>query len=290
MGDLPTEVLLATCSQLPEGEPGAPALDRALADLGVAARWAVWDDPAVDWAAARVVAVRATWDYTERLEEFLGWARRVEAETQLLHGASLFAWNTDKQYLVELGAAGVPVVPTVSVDARDDLVAAAASFEGRTVVKPRVGAGGVGVVVVDEPDDLVEGDVGPGPWVVQPVVESVHREGELSVFVLGGQVTFQARKLPAGDEIRVHEEYGGRTIGVPLEEEAAALAKSCVDTTESMLGTTLHYARVDQMRMPSGELVVGELEATEPGLYLDVIPKNGPAFAAVLAALLGDHD
>ena len=113
--------------------------------------WACWDDPAVDWAAADLVAVRSTWDYTERPEEFLAWARAVDGRTLLLNGADVFAWNHDKAYLAELGdgarrARRAP--PTPSRSSR----AAVAAF-GTAVVKPRVGAGGGGVIVVDDPAD-----------------------------------------------------------------------------------------------------------------------------------------
>ena len=55
-------VLLVTSRALPDGEPGAAALDEALASRGVDARWVVWDDPGVDWSAASLVVVRSTWD------------------------------------------------------------------------------------------------------------------------------------------------------------------------------------------------------------------------------------
>ena len=96
-----------------------------------------------------------------------------------------------------------------------------------------MGAGGRGVVVFDWPDggppELDESDLGPGPWVVQPLVESVRTEGETSVFVLDGQVVSQAQKLPAAGEIRVHEQYGGTTVAVPLTDEAADLARRTVE-------------------------------------------------------------
>jgi len=277
------DLFLVTERRWPAGEPGAAELDRALAAAGLTSRWVMWDDPEVDWAEARLVAVRSTWDYIDRLDDFLAWARNLP--TPLLNGADVFAWNTDKDYLVELGAAGVPVVPTVSVDAAADLVAAAASFEGRVVVKPRVGAGGLGIVVVTDPDDLADADVGQGPWAVQPVVESVRTEGEVSVFVLGGRAVSQVRKLPAGEEIRVHEHFGGETVAVPLADEAADVALTCVKTAEGLLGTTLAYARVDQM-VHEGRLVVSELEVTEPGLYLDVLPGNAEPFVEVVKAAL----
>ena len=69
-----TEVLLVTCADHPRGEVGGDLLVSALSERGVGSRWVVWDDPGVDWSAAAVVAVRSTWDYETRREEFLAWA------------------------------------------------------------------------------------------------------------------------------------------------------------------------------------------------------------------------
>jgi glutathione synthase/RimK-type ligase-like ATP-grasp enzyme len=244
-----------------------------------------WDDPTVDCGSG-LAAVRATWDYDHRREEFLDWARSVP---RLLNGADVFAWNTDKAYLVELAAAGAAVVPTLLADGEEELPAAIAEFDV-AVVKPRVGAGGRGVVLFDGtdggPPDLDESMLGPGPWVVQPLVESVHTEGEGSVFVLGGEVVSAARKRPAPGEIRVHEAYGGTTVAVPVSDEAAALARRTVAAAEGLLGRPLDYARVDHLRLADGTLAVSELEVTEPGLYLDVLPGNGPAFASLLVTAL----
>lgn len=277
------DLLLATCPAWRDGEPGHEHLDAALADAGIGARWAVWGDPAVDWSAA-LVAVRSTWDYDGRRDELLAWARSVP---RLLNGAATFAWNTDKAYLAQLADGGVPVVPTVVVDGEEDLpraIADAWEEHGTSaVVKPRVGAGGRGVVVFDGsdggPGDLDESMLGPGPWIVQPLVESIRTEGEGSVFVLDGDVVSAARKLPAAGEIRVHETYGGSTVAAPVTDEAADLARRTVAVAGALLGGSLDYARVDHLRLADGRLAVSELEATEPGLYLDVLPGNGAAFA-----------
>ncbi len=279
------DVLLATSAAWPDGEPSGDLLVSALAARGLDARWAVWDDPAVDWSSADVVAVRSTWDYEERLPEFLAWAEHVERWSVLLHGASTFRWNVDKSYLLELAAAGVPVVPTVLLDDPADLAAAASEFPGRVLVKPRVGAGGRGVVVIERGLDLglpVGLQGARGPWVVQPVVESVRTEGEQSVFVLGGIPVSQVRKVPSGEELRVHEWYGGTSTPVELDDEAALVATETLAVAQQLLGGELCYARVDLMRLPDGRLVVGELEAVEPGLYLDLLPENAEAFADAL--------
>ncbi len=273
-------VLLATCAALPDGEEwaGTNLLLPALHARGIDARWVAWDDADVDWREG-LVAVRATWDYEQRLEEFLGWAASLP---WMLNSPRVFSWNTDKAYLLQLADAGVEVVPTVSAYRVEDVVRALDSL-GAGVVKPRVGAGGRGVVVVrdERPDDF-----GRGPWVVQPMVESVHDEGEASVFVLDGEVVSQARKQPAPGEFRVHEQYGGTTVAVPVSEEAADLARRTVLAAQRILDERLDYARVDMMRLPDGTLAVSELEVTEPGLYLEILPGNAAAFADLVASRL----
>ncbi len=274
-------VLLATCAALPGGEEwaGTDLLVPALEARGIDARWVLWDDAGVDWGQG-LVAVRSTWDYDGRLPEFLDWARSLP---WMLNSPEVFAWNTDKAYLLQLADEGVEVVPTLAVDSAEGLGPALDGL-GPAVVKPRVGAGGRGVVIVrDERPD----DVGRGPWVVQPLIESVRDEGETSVFVLDGEVVSQARKLPAAGELRVHEVYGGTTRPVPVTDEAADLARRAVLAAERVLGAPLDYARVDQMRLADGRLAVSELEVTEPGLYLEVLPQNAPAFAALVASRLG---
>ncbi len=285
------DVLLVTSSTWPDGEPGYPALDAALAARDISSRWVVWDDPAVAWAEARMVAVRSTWDYTGRYAEFLAWARKVESVSHLLNGADVFAWNVDKSYLAALE--GVPVVPTVTADDLAGLRAGVEKF-GRAVVKPRIGAGGAGVIVVEDPADPrlgqpvddVPGLPARGPWVVQPLVESVRTEGESSVFVLGGGVTSQVDKVTAGEEIRVHEHFGGSSRPVPLRQECAELALAGFRAAEALLGTSLDYGRADMMRLADGTLAISELELTEPGLYLDVLPANAEPFADLVRARL----
>jgi glutathione synthase/RimK-type ligase-like ATP-grasp enzyme len=281
------DVLLATCAALPDGEPAGHLLVEELARRGIEARYAAWDDPAVDWASARRVLLRSTWDYSSRRDEFLAWARTVGE--RLVNRPEALVWNTDKAYLVDLAETGLPVVATVTVDEEAELAPAVATF-APAVVKPRVGVGGEGVVVFDgEPGGtaaLDESQLEPGPWIVQPLVTSVRTEGETSVFVLGGDVVSQVRKVPAGGEIRVHEHFGGRTDVVPVTSEAAQVAVETVKVAEELLGVVLPYARVDLMRLDDGVLAVSELEIVEPGLYLDVLPANAAAFADLVEDLL----
>ena len=280
-------VLLATYQLAPTGEDGGDLLLAALADRGIDAAWAVWDDADVDWSAADLVAVRSTWDYHRRLPEFVAWARRTAALTRVLNGPETFAWNADKSYLVALGDR-VPTVPTRTLgDATLLPVLREATAEwGSVVVKPATGAGGLGVVLADAADDPRLEGLGAAPWVVQPLVASVRTDGEISVFVLDGTPVLQVDKVPAGDEIRVHEHFGGSSRAVPLDADLAATALAAVRAAEELGGERLDYARIDLLRHDD-RWAVSEVEAIEPGLYLDVAPAMAGHFADLVAARIG---
>ncbi|MDT9594195.1 hypothetical protein RDV89_14020 [Nocardioides zeae] len=279
-------VLLATFQLMPQGEEGGHLLVAELEQRGIEAAWAVWDDPAVDWAAADLVAVRATWDYHRRLGEFLDWARATAAVTTVLNGPDVFAWNAVKDYLVGLGE-DVAVVPTVPLDDRTlvPVLTEVTQRWGSAVVKPATGAGGVGVVVATGPLDPVLEQLTAGPWVAQPLVESVRTRGETSVFVLEGRAVVQVEKVPAAGEIRVHGHLGGTTRGVPVAEQAGAVAEAAVRAAAARHAADLAYARVDLLEH-EGRLVVSELELIEPGLYLEVDTAMAARFADLVAARL----
>jgi hypothetical protein len=76
----------------------------ALRKRGLHARWLSWDDP--DTLHADLVILRTTIDYADRLDEFLGWTRRVP---NLLNAADVIAWNAGQRHLRDLRHAGVAV-------------------------------------------------------------------------------------------------------------------------------------------------------------------------------------
>lgn len=128
-------IVFAGCRALVEGDGDDDGLVAALRVRGLHARWLAWDDPATE--RADLVILRATWDYTERLDEFLAWTCRVP---NLLNAPGVVAWNSDKRYLTDLAAAGVPTVPSRFFAPGERV----RLFAGEVVVKPAVGAGSVG--------------------------------------------------------------------------------------------------------------------------------------------------
>lgn len=78
--------------------PLADALRKAGAEVEILA----WDDCSVSWRRFDAVLLRSTWDYTERLPEFLSWCEHAATQTRMLNPAEVVKWNTDKHYLADL--------------------------------------------------------------------------------------------------------------------------------------------------------------------------------------------
>jgi glutathione synthase/RimK-type ligase-like ATP-grasp enzyme len=186
-------VVLATCAELPEGDEDERLLPPALAARGIESRWAVWDDPAADWSSPGLVVVRSTWDYTSRRDAFLAWAEGVP---RLANPAEVLRWNTDKRYLDDLAAAGLPVVPTAFVvpgGPRPPL-------HGEVVVKPAVSGGSRDTARFAperhrEAHEHLSALQGEGRVaMLQPYLGSVDEHGETALLYLGGAFSHAIRK------------------------------------------------------------------------------------------------
>lgn len=281
-----SSVLLATCARLPRGDEDAEALTSALASCGVRARWVAWDDPDVDWTASLVV-LRSTWDYTMRREQFLAWSQTVP---QLANPADVLAWNSDKRYLRDLAAAGVPVVPTAFVAPGEPASLPDVEF----VVKPSVGAGsrGAGRFAPGDVDaareHLAALHAAERTALVQPYLGAVDAAGESALVYVDGQFSHSARKGPMLAAGTVHGLVGEAlfvpeaiTARGPSDAELAVGAAALAAVRERF-GTPL-YARVDLLPTPDGPVVV-ELELVEPSLFLDTAETAAKTFATAIAA------
>lgn len=264
---------LATASFMPELDEDGPALIRALDDHDVSVQ--VLDDETVDWAAFDLVVVRSTWDYAARRDEFLAWADSVP---RLLNPAVVLRWNTDKHYLRELAAKGVPIVPTSWVRPGGDFQPPEHDF----VVKPTVSSGARDAAAYRAGDDaaavLVRQIHDSGRTVmVQPYINAVDPEGETSLLFLDGQFSHAARKsalLAVGQG--VDNTINSRAFVNPCEATAEQL-----DLARRVLEQVPHellYARVDLMPGP----VLIELEITEPSLFLGHSPGSAERFARAI--------
>ncbi|AUI57939.1 RimK family alpha-L-glutamate ligase [Amycolatopsis sp. BJA-103] len=263
--------IFASCSGVPEGDGDEHAVPEALADLGFKTRWAAWDDTTVDFGAADIVVLRATWDYAERRDEFLSWAESVPA---LSNSAEVARWNTDKSYLAELGDAGVAVVPTTLIAPGDETPRWP---KGDFVLKPAIGAGsrGVGKFSPEGAEHaashLKSLHTADHTVVMQPYQSSVDTEGELALVFFGGVYSHAFSKAAMlGRELDESGLWVSEKLGSAQPPAAfRALAEDTLDATAALLGilrAELLYARVDLVAGPDGRPLLLELELVEPSL------------------------
>jgi len=276
------DVALVTCAHELYADPEIAVVAAGLRERGVAADVVFWDGEH-DWAAYRLVVVRSTWDYFDRLPEFVEWVTHVDRSTRLINPADVIRWNTHKGYLGELASRGVPTVPIrlipgTSTDVADqvrecpwdDIVLKLAVDGGaRTLWRGRRDDAGMSRAAERLAD---RGDV-----IVQPFVPAI-ADGERSLVFLGGRLSHAVRKVPAAGDYRSQHFLGGTEV--PHEPDSAELQVAL--SAMAAAPGRLTYARVDLVDF-EGVPSLMELEAIEPDLFFRGVPERLDRFADVVA-------
>jgi len=288
-------VALVTCAQLPGLDSDTRLLADRLSAEGVSAFPLVWDDPAADWTVVDLAVVRCCWDYATRRPAFLAWAERVP---RLANPANVLVWNTDKHYLLDLAAAGVPVVSTMWVtpndrwtppDGGDCVIKPSISLASLDTGRYRVDDAAERALAIAHVDRLrAEGRTA----MVQPYLRGIDEDGETSLVFIGGAFSHAVRKeaVLEGPDSGLDRRFlpqGGLTLRRRHPSRAQLdVARRALSAVPGGAARLL-YARVDLVPGPDGEPVLMELELTEPQLYFGVVPEAVTRFAAAGSALMG---
>jgi len=265
-----------------------PLLIAALREHGIVAEPVVWDDPGVDWGSWDLAVVRSSWDYPRRRDAFLAWARRAARECGLRNAADVIAWNSDKRYLPQLAAAGVPTVPSWIFGPGDQVHLPA----GEVVVKPAVSAGS------QDTARYRPHEHGPArahaaqiqargrDVLVQPYLTQVDERGETALVYLANRYSHAIRKGPIlrGAPETVGGLFAAEDLAVrtPTATEHA-VAERALDALPCDRAGLL-YARVDLLPATDGTALVLEVELVEPSLFLRYCDAAATRFAAAIAA------
>ena len=262
-------VALATCAAFPDGDADDAGLPAA---IGGDVTFAVWDDPAVDWAAFDLVVVRSTWDYQERHDAFLAWAHGIGE--RLVNPPGVLAWNTDKRYLQELAFAGLPVVPTALVEPGATFTPAAVRVRRQADGQRRVARHGA-LHAHDEGDARRRArrrDPRIGPHRDGPALRRLGRRARRDrAAVLRRRVLARDPQGPAAGARRRADDRRLRGRAHPAargDRGRARGGQQIVDWATERLGVdALTYARVDVVEDAGGAPILLELELTEPSLF-----------------------
>lgn len=282
-------IALATAIAAAGTDEDLHPLQAACTAEGLQADIVAWDDPTVSWARFDAVLLRSTWDYTRRLPEFLAWCERVSALTTLLNPVDVVRWNTDKHYLGELAAKGVPAIASHYLEPGGD-PQAFPDFE-EFVVKPCVGAGSRGArrfvrteraaAVAHASELLASGQ----SVLVQPYLRQVDEAGETALIFFDGQFSHAIRKGP----LLRRGEDATRALFAPEHIGARSPSDAERSVAKAVLAALpfprLAYARVDLLPSPEGPQLL-ELELTEPSLFFATAPGAAARFARILAQRL----
>lgn len=274
-----------------------PPLLAALAEVGVDAEAADWDDPAVDWSAYRLALLRSAWDYAERVTGFLAWADRTATLTTLLNPPAIVRWNTDKHYLAELARAGVPTVRTRFVEPGERGVPALDRFlteerPAEWVVKPAVGAGSRDAARYARGDERAAGAhvgrllMAGRSVILQPYLDQVDLHGETALVYFNGRFSHAIRKGP------LLQRGSGPTEALFAQEHITPRVPAAEELRvgDGVLAALPFapplYARVDLVRAGDGHPCLLEIELTEPSLFFAHAPGAAARLAAHLRAVV----
>jgi len=262
--------------------PLAEALRKAGAQVEVLA----WDDCSVSWKRFDKVVLRSTWDYTERLPEFLAWCECTATQTTLLNTVDIIKWNTDKHYLADLAKKKkCPVVESVFIEPGQ----AADKFPDYSefVVKPAVGAGSRDTqrylakdraAATEHVQKLLDQKRGA---LIQPYLADVDTKGETSLIFFKGIFSHAIRKGPLLQLDEGPTDHLFAPEAITAREPSGEELEVAHQVLAAMPFKSLAYARVDLLPSSQGPMLL-ELELTEPSLFFEHAPGSAERFAASL--------
>jgi O-ureido-D-serine cyclo-ligase len=302
----PLHIALVTAQEALTLDEDLPILATAVREAGAAASTPVWDDPSVDWRQFDLAVLRSTWDYCERIDEFLAWADRCACETRFLNAPELVRWSVDKHYLADLARHGVPVVPSRYVEPHDDparefsefldsdppaLHAGTIDRFDQFVIKPSVGAGSRDAARYHRSDreralaHVARLNADGRSVLLQPYLERVDHHGETAMVFFEGQWSHAIRKGPL-------LKLGAGIIGGFIAPET--ITRREPDAAEMAVAAAAHaaipgpvppYGRIDLIRGDHDEPLVLEMELGEPSLFFAHAPDTALRFAKLLIGL-----
>lgn len=263
-------IALATAAHLPQLSEDDNILYVEMLRRGFDVEPVVWDSGA-NWAVYSTVVVRSIWDYHRKHPQFIAWLDGLDRTgARIINSTALARWNSDKHYMLDLEKRGVRITPTRIFDRGSHATLAEVIEETgweSVVVKPAIASTGFEtwqfeVPVTPENESQFARQVSGMDVLVQQFVPGI-RNGERSFVFIDGEFTHCVLKKSAGEDFRIHIEWGGTVQCIDPSAEQVAWAASVLKAVEH----PWLYGRVDAVLDDVGEPVLMELEMLEPELF-----------------------
>lgn len=279
------KIALVTCEEKAGGTADDHILRDELTRRGHEVHAPIWSQSS-QWNNFDLALLRSPWDYYKRLPEFLQWASATSKQTRLINPLETIRENAHKEYLLDLGQRGLPVVPSfIAQDAPTALTAARKMLKkSPVVIKPAVSGGSYLTYLIhkeQELEEFIKNVIAQSEAMLQPFMPSIPADGEVSLiyFRVGAQWKFSHSllKTAAQGDFRVQQKHRGALHEYAPGKKVLQLAEAILkDLSPADL-----YIRIDLVDWKT-DPKIGELELIEPELFFRLSPKAAPLLADAL--------
>lgn len=249
---------------------------KALESVGFAVSRVSWSSKTVNWECFDYAIFRTTWDYFERLDEFLNWLHDCSKKLKFLNSLDLIKWNLDKNYLKDFNSIGI--VPSLFLKKQTNITLDDIFKEKgweKIVIKPTISAAAWNTHLITKKNinkmEVVFNRLNANfEMIIQQFQESVLSFGEISMVVFGGKFSHAVLKKGKKNDFRVQDDFGGSVYLYNASKKEIAFAEKVV----SSCFCKPIYARVDVLYDNEKNLVLSELELIEPELWFRLCNKS----------------
>ena len=247
-----------------------------------------WDILNISWNDFDLAIIRSTWDYQDRIKEFLKVLHNIHTSNCVLQNSlDLVKWNIDKSYLLELSKKDIEIIPSFFLKNYDEqnIQKYFSYFSNeKLIIKPTISANADDTHILTKQGfsnstSFLSNLFSKRGFIVQPFIKNIKEEGEFSLIFFGEHYSHTLLKTPKKSDFRVQEEHGGilRLIENP-EKKLLKIAETIIGS----LPFNNLYARVDLVRSKDTFLLM-EVELIEPSLYFNLAPEASATLAKIIS-------
>jgi glutathione synthase/RimK-type ligase-like ATP-grasp enzyme len=233
-----------------------------------------WDDNNFDPQRGDISIIRTCWNYFGNLSQFQQWLHNNKDKTTFINSANIIEWNLNKKYLLDLEKNGVPIIPTTFVPKGDKSKKMFLDFFGTLhkslIVKPAVSAGAYETHKVQYTEAVVfqpnfERMLSNHSLLIQPYIETIETNGEISLIIIGGRFAHGVKKKPEKGDFRVQNHFGGGEKKYDPTADEIQFAEKVIQAIPFEEKPVI--ARVDFVEAEDKKYLLMELELIEPQLF-----------------------
>lgn len=230
-----------------------------------------WDNENFDWTTTKTALFRATWDYFDRINEFLPWLESVKSKTKLINPYETIMWNIDKHYLQDLANKGVNIPSSKFIETGNVLgLKSVIDQLGYTdfILKPAISGGGrhtykIAYDQINKFESIFNELTSNEAMIIQDYQKNITTKGEVAHVFFGKSYSHSVLKQAQKGDFRVQDDFGGTIHDYLPSQEEIDFSENVI----SMIEPTPAYSRVDIIWDNNNKLCLSEIELIEPELW-----------------------